>query len=103
MIPHSIQLFRINNFRDRIVVYGTGSVFLISTLYHDINFDDVECFIDDNDSIHGTTKMGLLVNSPNYIEKNNINKIINSSNPCYHNQIIQRIKKLKIESPKLFY
>ncbi len=94
----------INDYRgDRIVVYGTGSVFAMSTLYNDINFNDVECYIDDNDTIHGTTKMGLMVNDPSYIEKNHINKIIISSNPCYHSQIMKRINMLKIQSPKLFY
>ncbi|MEK9613583.1 MAG: class I SAM-dependent methyltransferase [Flavobacteriaceae bacterium] len=87
---------------EKIGVYGTGAVFLLSTLYRDIKFEDIVCFVDNNESIIGNKKYGVMINSPNYLKLNNINRIIVSSNPCYHEQIYKKIQELNLENPKIY-
>tara|TARA_B110000879_G_C11162710_1_gene509802 strand:- start:506 stop:1660 length:1155 start_codon:yes stop_codon:yes gene_type:complete len=91
-----------DNRGEEIGVYGTGTVFLLSTLYREIKFSDIVCFVDDNQSIIGNKKQGINIYSPDYLKLNNINNIIISSNPCYHDQIIRKINELNLNSPKIY-
>lgn len=86
-----------------IVIYGTGSIFLLTTIFKEINLDYVKCFVDDNDTIIGTNKMGIPIKSPEYIRKNNINNLVISSNPCYHQQIIKKINSFVKRAVKITF
>ena len=101
----SIQNCYENNIRDasKIAVYGTGSIFSLATFYTDINFSDIYCYVDDNDSIHGSKKNGITIQSPQILQSEKISKIIISGNPCYHDQIIKRIHSLNLNSFDLYY
>ena len=87
----------------KIAVYGTGSIFSLATFYTDINFSDIYCYVDDNDSIHGSKKNGITIQSPQILQSEKISKIIISGNPCYHDQIIKRIHSLNLNSFDLYY
>lgn len=92
-----------NHKNEKIVVYGTGAIFLIYFHFNNIDIGNIKCFIDDNETIHGSSKLGLKIFSPNYIIDKGFNNIIISSNPCYHRQIINKIKCLGINKLNIYY
>lgn len=118
-IPKQLDIFNVNkaslelsfkNFKtcfdypynEKIAVYGTGSIFPIFSLLQGINLKYIDCFIDDNDTLIGTQKMGLMINSLDYLKNKLIKKIIISSNPCYHKQMIKKLKNLNISDLEIY-
>lgn len=99
---NSFQTCVDNSKGEKIGIYGTGSVFLLSTLFRNVKFSDVECFVDNNESIVGSSKNGVPIHSPEYLSRNKINNIIISSNPCYHDQIKRKIFELGLSNINIY-
>ena len=89
--------------KEKIAIYGTGATFPLSTLFTDISFDDVFCYIDDNDHLLGTLKNNIPVHLPEILLTESIKNIIISANPCYHSQIINKIKSFNINEVDIYY
>ena len=87
---------------EEIVVYGTGSIFTIACKLKKLNYKRILCFVDDNDSIIGSSKMGIMVKKSEFISENKIKNIIISSNPCYHEQIKSKLISLNINDLKIY-
>ncbi|MCP4884897.1 MAG: class I SAM-dependent methyltransferase [Flavobacteriales bacterium] len=79
----------------KVALYGTGSFGLIGTQYTKMGFDLIDCMLDDNSSIWGTKKEGIVVLDPKTLRENSdVSEIVISANPCYIPLIEEKLNDL---------
>ena len=79
----------------KIAIYGTGNFALLGTIYSELKIADIAFFVDDNETIWGSEKLGLRVCSPAEILQNDsITDVIISANPCYFSIMGSKISSL---------
>lgn len=84
----------------RIAVYGTGAFAMIGMKHTCLNAQDIAFFVDDNQSIWGSTRIGLPVCDPSILKTSaEISEVIISANPCYINLIENKLKDILRDSP----
>ena len=79
----------------RIAVYDTGAFAMIAIKHTNMNADDIAFFVDDNESIWGSTRVGVPVCDPRKLKTSTeISEVIISANPCYINLIENKLKDI---------
>lgn len=86
----------------KVAIYGTGAIALVATQYTKLKLENISFFVDDNDSLWGTTKYGLEVKSPSALASEQIEYVMISSNPCYHNAIISKLESMDFNLSNIY-
>lgn len=84
---------------DRVAIFGAGELTSIFLAFTDLGEANVVSIIDDDSNKKGTKLYGIPINDARWLQDNEVDGILLSVNPTYHQQIEE---KLKDYSDKLF-
>lgn len=88
--------------REKLAFYGTGTAGLLGLKYTQLKDVKIEAIFDDNNTLWGNKREGILIKDPSEIRNSGIKHFILSANPCYFEQMRTKIRSFAGSNVKIY-